>query len=196
MKIAVVLLYGLYEEKREDYKGYLDFIKSEIVNEGFDKIILCGGFTNPERPSDSEASTAKEYLRASLPSADFVLEDKSITTNQNLEFAAQFVKDLSKSEIFVYGDLIRKTKIAWIAGHFLLGLNKMDLYQILIDYVHERDIYKDLLIKNLRIRTYDFNKTKEETIGCSFTTLLDVLALYDDKLNEIDLNKRKELFGI
>jgi hypothetical protein len=193
VKTGVVLCYGLYSSERKDYKQYLDFIAEEIDKQGLERVILCGGFTNPERSRDSEASTVQEYLLSVKPDfTNYTLEDKSINTNQNLEFAAQ---RLSKDdEIMVYGDLIRLAKIIWIAMHFLVGASQEDIYKAVFEFAYDaRDLYKDFKYKNLKVVAFDFpGKTKEETIGQSFAVLLDVMALYDEKKNRMDVEQREK----
>lgn len=196
MKTGVVLLYALYGPERTDYKEYLDFIAEEIDKRGLERVILCGGFTDPKRPRDSEASTVQEYLLSVKPDfTNYTLEDKSITTNQNLEFAAQ---SLSKDdEIVVYGDLIRLAKIIWIAMHFLVGATRDEIYKAVFEFAHARDLYKDFEYKNLKVVAFDFpGKTKEETIGQSFATLLHVMALYDEEKNRMGVEQRKKDFGL
>ena len=58
-KVGIVLLYGLYTPEKKDYRGYLEFVASEIGTRGLDRVILCGGFTDREQPNSSEAATAR-----------------------------------------------------------------------------------------------------------------------------------------
>lgn len=196
MKTAVVLLYGLYSNEREDYRSYFDFLISEIKKELIEKVILCGGYTNPKFPHKSEASTAKDYLVSTYPEfTNYKLEEKSINTNQNLEFARESLDE--KDEIIVYCDLIRKAKVIWISMHFLLHADMNTISEAFMDFVKDRDFYKDFQYKNLRVIGYDFpGKSKDETIGQSYASVIDVLALYSEELNEMDVNQRKKDFGL
>jgi len=196
VKTGVVLCYGLYSPERTDYKEYLDFIAKEIDKRNLERVILCGGFTNPKRPKESEASTARDYLLSVKPDfTSYVLEDSSINTNQNLEFAA---KSLGKEEeIVVYGDLIRLAKIIWIAMHFLIGAPQKEIYKALHDFAHAKDLYREFEYRNLKIVAFDFpGRTKGETIGQSFAALLDVMALYDKGFNQANIEQRKKDFGL
>ncbi len=196
MKTAVVLLYGLYSLERIDYKSYFDFLISEIQEKDIEKVVLCGGFTNPKMPDKSEASTAKDYLVNKYSEfTNYKLEEKSINTNQNLEFARE---NLGRDdEIIVYCDLIRKAKVIWIAMHFLLQLEIDTISRAFMDFVRDKDLYKDFHYKSLKVIGYDFpSKTKEEIMVQSYATLIDVLALYSKELNEIDVNQRKKDFGL
>ncbi|NMB91658.1 DUF218 domain-containing protein [candidate division WWE3 bacterium] len=196
MKTAVILLYGLFSPERSDYKGYFDFLATEIKDKNIEKVILCGGFTNPRVHDKSEASTAKDYLLSIQPGfTNYILEEKSITTNQNLEFARE---NLSKNdEIIVYCDLIRKSKVIWISMHFLLQADIGTISKAFMDFVKDKDLYKEFSYNNLKIIGYDFpGKSRDEIIGQSYATLIDVLALYSEELNKMDVSQRKKDFGL
>lgn len=197
MKVGIVLLYGLYSPERKDYQEYLDFIVEEIIREKFEKAVLCGGFTDPKRPKLSEASTVREYLTTKTDFDGFVLEDRSVNTNQNLEFAKQRLNLSSEDEIIVYCDLIRKAKVIWIALHFLLDVKPKVIYKALIDFAYQKDVYADFAFENLTVRGFDFpGKSKEETIGQSYATVLDVMSLYDREMEDMDIGRRKKDFGL
>lgn len=196
MKTAVVLLYSLYSPKRIDYQQYLDFINDEIQHKNIEKVILCGGFTNPQRPKDSEAGTARQYLSSvNKTFKNFILEERSINTNQNLEFAKSQISE--SDELLVYCDLIRKAKIIWIALHYLLNSSQKEILIAFMNFIKDKDIYKDFHYKNLTIIGFDFpGKSKEETIGQTYATILDVLSLYDEEAQKEDIKQRKKDFGL
>lgn len=196
MKIGVVLLYGLFSQERTDYKGYLEFIAKEVNDKKLDSVILCGGFTDPKRPEESEASTAEKYLLSiNTKFNSYILEDKSITTNQNLEFSKTKLNE--SDEIIVYCDLIRLAKVIWIATHFLLEVPQKEIYEELLKFAYGKNLYKSFIYKNMTIVGYDFpGKSKEEMIGQTFATLIDVMALYDNEFDELDVTYRKKDFGL
>jgi len=196
MKIGIVLLYGLYNPARSDYKAYLDFISQKILEEKLEELILCGGFTDPKQTDKSEASTAKEYLSFVTKNFDgYALEDRSLTTNQNLEFASEKINQ--NDELVVFCDLIRLAKVIWISQHFLLKESFENIYKSLFDFAHNKQLYKPFIHKNLKILAFDFpGKSKEETIAQSFAALIDVMALYDKEFDKMDLEQRKKDFGL
>ena len=196
MKIGVVLCYGLYGPERTDYSQYLDFVAQEIDKRGLKKVIICGGFNVPERPNDSEAATVQDYLLSVKPGfTNYILEEKSINTNQNLEFAAQSLGE--EDEVVVYGDLIRLAKIIWIAMHFLLKVPKGEIYKSLHEFAYAKDLHKELPgefnYRNLKVVGFDWpGRTKEETIRQIFATLLDVMELYDKEFERMGVEQRKK----
>jgi len=195
MKIAIILLYGIYTPDRKDYQKYLDFIASELTKYQYDKAILCGGYTNPNIKNISEASSAKDYLRSKTDYDKYILEDKSINSNQNLEFASKFIS--KDEEITVYCDLIRVAKIFWMSAHFLLNTPYIDISKAMIEYTAGKDIYKPFIYRNLKVVGFDFEeKSKEEMIGQSFATAIDIISLYDEEIEKLDIKQRKKDFGL
>lgn len=200
MKVGIVLCYGFFNPEKESYRKYLDFISQEISDRGFEKVVICGGRTDPSRPADSESATVTEYLRTVNPGFDnYVLEERSINTNQNLEFAATELEP--GDEIILYGDQIRLAKIIWIAMHFLLKVPKNEIYKALHEFAYAKDLHRELpgefKYRNLTVVGFDFpGRTKEETIRQTFATLLDVMALYDEDFARMDVEQRKKDFKL
>jgi len=196
MKVGVALLYGLYNSDNAGYQGYLNFISQKIKTEKLDKIVLCGGFTDPNRPEESESSTAEKYLRKVTEDFEgYVLENSSITTNQNLEFASK--KLAPEDEVVVFCDLIRLAKVIWISQYFLLKESQENIYKSIVEFTQKKDLTKPFLKKNLTVMAYDFpNRTKEVTIQQSFAALIDVFALYNENFNEMNIKQRKMDFGL
>lgn len=194
MKTAIVLLYGLFDIEREQYARYLDKVGGDIRKKNINKVILCGGFTDPHRPNLSEAATVHTYLREKLEDKEVILEEKSINTNQNLEFAAQSVS--SNEDIIVYCDLARKAKVIWIALHFLLQVEKREIYRLMLAFAEHKDIYKDFVHASLTVKGVEYSKTKEELIAQTHASIIDVLALYDTAMENMDIEQRKKDFGL
>ncbi|MCD4811838.1 YdcF family protein [bacterium] len=195
MKIAIILLYGLYDPKNTNYQAYFDFLITEIKKQKFDKVILCGGYTFPHIENISEAESAKRYLQSKSQYDDYILEDKSINTNQNLEFASKHIS--SKDDLFVYGDWIRIAKISWISAHFLLKESLENIFNAMMQFVYKKEPYKPFTMKNLTVIGYDFKgKSKEEMVGQTFATLFDVISLYNKDFEKQNIDQRKKDFGL
>ena len=197
MKIGIVLAYGHFnpdKPEHKSYRNYLDFVAEEIDKRRLEKVILCGGFTVPEI-NDSEAGTCQKYLLEAKPEfTNYILEDQSLTTNQNLQFAAQKIK--FEDELVVFGDLTRLPKISWAAMHYLVKASQDEIYQAVHKFTYAKDLHKQLpgefIYQNLTVVGFDFNRGKEETIRQIFASPLDILALYDEKNNQIDVEQRKK----
>jgi hypothetical protein len=195
MKIGIVLGYGLFEETNQEYKDYLNWISKEIGDNQIEKVILCGGTTNQNKPGVSEAQTIHEYLSQIKPGFNnFVLEDHSLTTNQNLENAAKELQQ--EDQIFVWCDLIRLAKVIWLSLFFLLKIDRPSINRAIFEFIKERKI-KPFVYKNLVIKGFDFpSRDKYLATAQSFSTLLEIEAIFDPELDELILNQRKKDFGL
>jgi hypothetical protein len=195
MKTAIILLYGLYTPERTDYKKYLDFLVEEINRFKYEKIILCGGITFPQIENISEAESVRRYLEPKTKSTEYILEERSINTTQNIEFAKEYIS--KEDNITVYCDLIRLAKVSWLVSKVFLNQELEDIYKKIGMYLVDNDIYKSFVNENIVVKGFDFeDKGKEEIIRQIYATLLEIFALYDKSLTELNTKARKEEFGL
>lgn len=195
MKTAITLLYGLYTPERTDYKKYLDFLVEEINTNEYEKVILCGGVTFPHIENISEAESVKRYLEPKTKSTEYILEERSINTTQNIEFAKEYIS--KEDNITVCCDLIRLAKVSWLVSKVFLNQELEDIYKKIGMYLVDNDIYKSFVNENIVVKGFDFeDKGKEEIIKQIYATLLEIFALYDDDLTKLNIEARKEEFGL
>jgi len=196
MKIAIVLLYGAYDNEREDidaYRAYLQKISGEISREKFEKVILCGGKTNSNNDI-SEAESVREYLDDINNFQDYILEENSITTRQNLEYAHQFLDELGADEVTVYCDNVRKAKVIWLASHFVLNDGPAVIAESLSNY--RRSALRDYKNEKLTVRSFEFSVSKTLLEDQIYSSLVEVLGVYDSNVEEVQKRIRKQLFGL
>lgn len=195
MKIAIFLCYGLFEESNQEYKDYVDFAAKEIAEKKIDRLILCGGYTNPQK-NISESETVFNYLKlAHSPSCQIVLETESLTTSQNLQFASRYFSHTADN-ITIYCDLYRMAKVIWLSAHFLLQKTRKEIINSILEYNLERKI-TPFSSWNLTVIPFDFpSRDKYQALGQSFSSLLEIEAIYDPNLDEEIVSHRKKEFGI
>lgn len=194
MKKAIVLGYGLFKDSNQEYKDYLEWIAAEVKDKGFEKIILCGGASSNLEPDLTEGESMRQYLAKISPDLNLVLEEKSLTTPQNLEFASGEIN--SGDEIVVFGDLIRSAKIIWLSLHYLLKLDRQEISRVIFEFAKDRKI-RPFVHKNLTVLCFDFpSRDKNQATMQSFSSLLEVEALYDQELEQMILDQRKIDFGL
>lgn len=192
--------YGLFSPEKDYYRSYLDFVANQIGEDLLDKVVVSGGFTDVKQQDKSEAATIREYLTSVVSGFDnYVLEENSINTNQNIAFSAKEIGE--EDEVFIYCDLLRLAKVAWIAMHFILGRSQKEIAEAFLDYEKARgvpiDIHKPFKYDRLKVTGFEFSgKFKETSINQLLTSLVDVIALYNDEVNKLDEENRKELFGL
>lgn len=173
MRVAVVLLYGLYlpgHKHLQEYRNYLDAVAKDIAVEKPDRILLCGGHTDPKHADASEASTVQAYLQKTYGFANIDLEDRSITTNQNLEFAAErFGKE---EDFLVYCDTARKAKAIWMALHFLFHDEPVLIYQLLLNFLNDGDLHRPFSYEHLRVKGIPYSLSEEQFLVQTYSGIL------------------------
>ena len=194
MNTAILLCYGYLEPENREYKDYVDWVVKDMTENDLEKLIICGGQTNPAKGEQTEAGSVKQYLRDTHPQlVNIELEDRSITTNKNLEFVAGKITDEDK--LIVYCDLTRVAKVTWLALTYLLRKDRHDTATILLEYVKGKKpipfVYENLTVKGFVFPSRDINYA----IAQSFSSLLEVEAIYDKTLEDKILEIRRQDFG-
>lgn len=195
MTTAIVLGYGIFEETNQEYKDYLDWIAKTVTDQKIEKLIICGGFTNPLHKDLSEARSMNNYIK-NLLSLDIkiVLEEESLTTPQNLKFAKEEIA--AEDSILIFCDLARLAKVIWLSSHILLDKTQSEIGNAVLDFYLDKKI-KPFVCWNLTVMSFDFpSRDKYQYFAQSFTSLLEVQSLDDKSLDEKILNQRKKDFGI
>lgn len=196
MKTAIVLGYGVFQETNAEYKEYLDWIAKDCQEQGIEKIIFTGGCSNNTLPGISEANANQEYLQKIYPNMpQSFLEDKSITTPQNIQFSLQYFKP-DEDEITVYGDLYRSAKIIWLCLHYFLKLTKTDIAILLHDFAKAKQ-FVPFKIKNFVYKGFDFpSRDKKDILGQTYLSLSEVEGIYNQDIDQHITQYRKQEFGL
>jgi uncharacterized SAM-binding protein YcdF (DUF218 family) len=85
--IYLILGYSHKNEIHPILKKRLDlFIKLYKIG---DKVILSGG--NPNKNAHTEAFMMSQYLRQTIPKKDIIIENKSVSTKENINFSLKFI---------------------------------------------------------------------------------------------------------
>ncbi len=131
MILTIILGYGIFFEQNSQYRKYLDQCVSVINETNTTHIITTGGCTNNEYPNLSEASTVAEYIKKHVPhlSENIFLEENSLTTLQNIEFAKDLIsqKQILPEKIYITCDSIRASKVFYLALTILCSLFRINL---------------------------------------------------------------------
>lgn len=113
MKIIVVLGYKLNDDASMDslLKQRLDLCLKLISEEQYDKIIVSGGCPNPPGLETSEAFKMAEYLiNNNVDKNMIILEDQSLTTEQNALYSIPICKKLNAKKITVITTLAHMSR--------------------------------------------------------------------------------------
>ncbi len=198
-RYATLFGFGLFDPTNKKYKGYLDRFVLFVKRKKIDEIILCGGHTNVAEPNKSEAGTIADYIRPQIPrSVKIHLEDKSITTEQNLKFAKDFINLDPENEIFVITEGVRFFKVTWILLDKWFGLNREQIteyWQKMFLQVYGNpnqkettmklnNLKKFLKYKNVRIIVDNFHKDYKNGFHTIISQTFEIDGLYNQKVYE------------
>ncbi len=194
MKVGILLCYGQFQETNEEYRQYVDWVVNEARQNGIEKLIISGGHTNIRKPEVSEAETIKDYLALKSPDFPVVLENESLTTQQNIEFTAKMVT--KEDEVTIYCDLIRLAKVIWFALSFFKEKDRRQIDGIIFNFGKDRKIQL-FKFENLTVKPFDFpGRTKYECVFQTFASLWEIDGIYDLSFGEKVLNERRKDLGL
>jgi hypothetical protein len=198
-KYAILFGFGLFDESNSKYKDYLDRFVKFVKKKEIDEIVLCGGHTDITQPDKSEAKTMADYITQHLESKVKIhIEDMSITTEQNITFAKNFIDLDNKNKIFVISDGVRFFKIMWILLDRWFGLSKEGIIDNWFNIVQQiysnpkkkdttmelKDIKPFLKYENVKIIVDNHHKDYRNSMHTIISEPLEIEGLYDQKVYE------------
>jgi len=117
-RIGIVCGYDRYT----DLDQYTQRVADELAREPWDAIIVTGGFTNPAS-KQSEAELMHAVVSKHIPHALVVLEERAMTTLDNLVFGKAIAEKLFEriDRFVVFCDGAHRTKVS-ILARLVLGV--------------------------------------------------------------------------
>lgn len=149
IQVVIVCLYGILHGTREDVElqGYHEYLKAvahqiiELAREGRVIVVLCGGYTNTNVPTLSEAASVYDFIMEHIKletrcdpleiEPKFIIQDDSFNSPQNILFGAEIardnlgLKDWDAARITVIADTVRFWKTIILS--WLILIRKMKL---------------------------------------------------------------------
>jgi hypothetical protein len=207
-KYAILLGYGLFEESNINYRKYLDNFVSFVNQNKTDTIVLCGGRTDPKHPSRSEAQSMKDYIKPRIKvNAKILLERKSLTSAQNIDFAKKLIQ-LKNNEISIFCDNIKPPQIMWYVLHYWFKFSKSNIEKYYINYARKyytkhytteqigKEIVKGISYKNVIIKPYKMRTDIDDSVSSQISSILQINSLYDKKLYKEFIKSIRIKFGL
>ena len=208
-RYAVLLGYGRFDRSNAAYKRYVDSFASFVNRNKVDLAILSGGYTDRKHSKMSEAESVFNYLQPLLKrDVGVLLEERSLTTKQNIEFCKKFITLKKNDTVTVFCDNVRPPKVMWFVLHYWFGLSKMEIEQYLVDYGQRyyskhytteqigNEIVKGLDYKNVSIKPFRMRTRIEAAVGQEIPTLLEINTIYDKALDRRLMREIKKRFGL
>ena len=208
-KYAILLGYGRFDRSNVPYRRYVDSFASFVNKNAVDTIILAGGYTNRKYPKVSEAESVFNYLQPLLKrDVGVILEEKSLTTKQNIEFCKKFMNLKKGDAATVFCDNVRPPKVMWFILHYWFGMSKIKIEQYFVDFGQKyyskhytteqigNEVVKGLKYKNVAIRPFRMRTRIEAAVGQEIPTLLEINTIYDKTLDRRLMREIKIRFGL
>lgn len=203
---AVLLGYGLFDSGNARYRDYVDRFIAFANSKGIGRMVLCGGRTDPSRPSVSEAASIYGYAEPLLARGiDARFEEESLTTFQNIEAAAKHLG--GADTIYVFCASVKLAKVAWCAMHYWLGMGRGEIVDALISYLRGYDAgmtteqageaaSRGMSFGNVEFVPYPMWEGEGSMLGNMLTTLIDIESLYDPRLYAEAVERARRKFGL
>jgi len=119
--LVVVLGYGCH--LTEPMRKYLDYVVSFVSTNDVAAVVTTGGYTNRKSaPGVSEAGMMAAYLKEQGITVPIILEENSVTTNENLHGVARIMREqqLTNKRVIIFCDNARNLKVK-ILARLILG---------------------------------------------------------------------------
>ena len=143
---------------------------------------------------ESEAESIANYLKPLLKeNKNIILENRSLTTLENIEFTRKFI-NLEDSTIIVFCDNIRPQKVMWLILHIWFGLSRKKIEKYFTDYsiryyiTHFTDeglgkeMSKGFTYKNVIVKPYRMRTDIDDAISALIGDILEINSLYDTSI--------------
>lgn len=122
--VAVVLGYNFFLEEHWTAREYVAWVATELRRyPNLGCVVLSGANTRPATSFVSEAELMRRYFAREGFAANVLVEDRALTTEQNLEFSAQMLKEkcptASISQVLIFSDAFpRHFSVLWHANRY------------------------------------------------------------------------------
>ena len=201
MKIAIIHWYGLVDSESVFSNLYVKNLEKSLSSEQFDVIISSWWFTN-KNINKSEAETLKEALFNRIEYKNqWILEEKSFTTFENVKFCAEILKDYDDKDITIFCKNTHLPKITYLSLKNYLKLPKLKVLKLIQDELKDKKLLEfdwNMVceIGGVRFVWFDLKEEKKQFGKAIRSGILE--THYDDcpELHEEFLELRKKLWWI
>jgi hypothetical protein len=136
------------------------------------------------------------------------LEDKSLSTLENIKFIGERMNFTKEDEITVFCDNVRPPRVMWLILHYWLRLNQKDIEKYFVNYAADyyrkhyttaqigKEMSKGYVYDNLTIKSYFLKESIDEAVYNQMGTVMEILALYDKDLETLLDNAVRKKHGL
>lgn len=169
--------------------------------------MLCGGRTDPKRPTVSEASSIYDYAKPLIKrQVEVLLEEESITSSQNIEMCGRLVD--MQQPVAVFCGNFKLPKIIWYVLHYWFRMDRERIAETLLSYLRENDAAhltteqvgrlaaKGVTYRNVSFVPYRMCSDVDEMLGSMMSDLVGVEGLYDRRVYDAFLEHVRKKLGL
>ncbi|MBP6989229.1 YdcF family protein [Candidatus Shapirobacteria bacterium] len=193
---AIILGYGVLIKPNPNYEKYFLSALESIQSGNYQKIIFCGGCTNPNYPNLSEAQSIKKFFEeTNLSLPELITEDNSLTTAQNLEF---FKKHVSEN-FTIFCDSVRVPKIFYLClSLYYPNLTEEQKLVILAETGHQLNFAQSITMsyQNFQVTGIPLSDTMELAAHQIFSSMIEMHFEDYPNLHQRFIDYRKKLWKI
>ena len=201
MKIAIIHWYRFVNSKSDLFDLYAKNLEKSLNVEHFDVIISLWWFTNKDI-NKSEAETIKEALYDRIEyKTQWILEKRSFTTFENVEFCAEILDNYEEKNIAVFCKNTHLPKIVYLSLRNYLKLSKNESLKLIRDKLGDKKLLEfdgDIIceIWGINFVWFDLEEGRKELGKAIRSGILE--THYDDcpELHQEFLEFRKKSWGL
>lgn len=201
MKIAIIHWYGLVNRQLDFFISYLRKLEENLNMEKYDIIISSWWFTNKD-VKKSEAQSLKESLYDCIQYVNqWILEEKSFTTYENVKFCAEILEKYDNKSITVFCMNTHLPKIVYLSLKEYLKISKDEALKLIQHKLKNNELLRfdwDIMceIWGIKFVWFDLWMTKKDFGKAIRSGILE--THYDDcpELHDEFVEIRKKLWWI
>ena len=138
--IAIVHWYGSMRTNLNLFQLYKNNLIKYINNSNFDTIITSWWFTDKDI-NESEAQILKNAIEDKVNfNWERILEEKSFTTFENIEFCAEILQTINDKNIYVFCQNTHLPKIVYLSLQKYLNYPKEETLKIIQNELKDKDL--------------------------------------------------------
>ena len=198
--IAIIHWYWVVNPEKKLFQFYIWDLKKYLNSFHFDKIVVSWWFTNKDIKK-SEAQSLKDALNDIRFWWQWILEEKSFTTFENIKYIADIIDDFENKNVTVFCWNTHLPKIVYLSLQYYLHIDKWQVLKLIHDKLGDINLLEfdwdlEMEIWGIKYVWFDLWAEKKKFWKAIRSSILE--SHYDDypELHQKFLEDRKKLWGI
>lgn len=198
--IAVIHWYWVVDPAKKLFQLYIWNLKKYLNSFHFDKIIVSWWFTS-KNIKKSEAQSLKDALYDVKFWWQWILEEKSFTTFENIKYIANIIDGFENKDVTVFCWNTHLPKIVYLSLQYYLHFHKWEVLNLIHDKLKDINLLEfdsdvEMEIWGIKYVWLDLWADKKKFWKAIWSSILE--SHYDDfpELHQKFLEDRKKLWGI